>query len=67
MVKLYSSDYVVYDVFHKVPLRFSGWDIIVYWDKLEAEDDCAFNEKVIRCTELPEKLQQELIKQVSRN
>lgn len=62
MVKLNSTDYVLYDRVndHIVSFQYSG-DPIIYGDKTEAMDNCYGNEEVISCTALPTHKQVELL------
>ena len=62
---LISEDYVLYDEANDHVVQFeSSGKIILYGDKQEAIDDCRGNERVIRCTDLPQHWQREIIKQI---
>jgi len=67
MVKLYDTDYVVYNNKTKDVLRFdiSSKEIIIYSDLEEAKRDCYdIDEVVMKTTELPNHLTRELKKQI---
>lgn len=67
MKQLQPTDYVVYNKRVNYPLCFSNGDIIIYNDEEEAEEDCLQFELVIRATELPQHLQEKLLKQINKN
>lgn len=62
MVKLHSTNYVIYDRAndHILSFAFSG-DPIIFGDKEEADEDCRGNEEVVSCTALPTHKQVELL------
>jgi hypothetical protein len=65
MKKLFSTDYVLYDKESDKPIFFTNVnEIVIYGNKLEADEDCRGNEIVIPCTELPLHWQDKLLKQI---
>ena len=65
--KLYDTDYVLYDKANDSVVRWKkDGDIVIFGDKDDAMCDCYGNESVVRCTELPIKFQDELIKQINK-
>jgi len=52
-MKLFKTDYVIYDKANDHVLQDSQGRIILYGDETEAEADLYGNETIISCTELP--------------
>jgi hypothetical protein len=70
MKTLFETDYVIYDTFFDDVSRWdSNKEIVVYASKEDAEDDICpeTNEVAISCTELPQKFQIELLKQINKD
>jgi hypothetical protein len=61
MVKLYSTDFVIYDKANDHIVEFSQGDPVIFGEREEAEMDCRGNEEVISCTALPPHKQVELL------
>lgn len=66
MKQLHSTDFVVYNERVKYPLCFTNGDIIIYNDEEEAEEDCLQFESVIQVADLPQHLQEKLLKQINK-
>lgn len=69
MKKLFNTDFVVYDSFFDDVCRWaSDKQIVIYASKQDAQDDICpdTNEIAISCTELPQKLKDELLKQINK-
>lgn len=62
MVKLNSTDYVVYDRANDHIIEFSQGEPVIFGVRDEAEADCRGNEEVISCTALPTHKQVELLR-----
>lgn len=67
MKKLFETDYVIYDKANDSPLQDSYGRVLLFGNKLEADDDCRGNEIVIPCTKMPIHWQNELINQISKH
>lgn len=65
MKKLFDTDYVLFDKANDTLVKLSNGEVIIYNDKEEAEFDCYGNEYVTKCTNLPQRHQEELIKQLN--
>lgn len=65
-IKLYSTDYVLYDKANDSVVCFSDGHPIIYGIKQEAIEDCYGNEYVISCTDLPKHQQEFLIKNIAK-
>lgn len=69
-IKLYSTDYVLFDKAANCLFKFANGEIVIYGDKAEAEADLVENDEhdfcVTSCTDLPEDLQVEILNQVSK-
>jgi len=63
-MKLFATDYVIYDKANDNVLSDSYGRVILFGDKSEAELDCRGNEIVIPCTDLPTSWQEEIKKQL---
>jgi len=64
MIKLFKTDYVLYDLANDNPLQDSYGRVILFGDKKEADEDCCGNESVISCTDLPKHWQDIIIEQL---
>jgi len=78
--KLYDTDYVLFNPITEDIARFSksstglykdskydpNGDIVLYWDKDEATQDALEGDIVTRCTDLPQKYQDEIIEQLGK-
>jgi hypothetical protein len=65
-IQLYDTDFVVLDI-HKKPLRFhSDENIIIYSDLMEARADRRDEYEVVKCTELPDSIKEEIILQLQQ-
>ena len=67
MKKLFETDYVIYDKANDSPLQDSYGRVLLFGNKLEADDDCRGNEIVIPCTKMPIHWQNELINQINKH
>ena len=67
MKKLFETDYVIYDKANDSPLQDSYGRVLLFGNKLEADDDCRGNEIVIPCTKMPIHCQNELINQINKH
>jgi hypothetical protein len=66
MKQLFETDYVIYDRANDNPLQDSYGRVLLFGDKLEADEDCRGNESVIKCTDLPQHWQDEILKQINK-
>lgn len=67
-MKLFSTDYVIYDRANDHVIQFeSNGNMVIFGDIEEAIEDCRGNEEVIKCTELPIHQQEKLINQLKNN
>ena len=66
MKKLFETDYVIYDKANDHVIQFGNGDVVIFSDKEEAERDCRGNECVIKCTDLPQRWQNEILKQLNK-
>ena len=66
MKQLMPTDFVVYHPEHEYALQHSNADIILYGNKDEAQADCIQDEIAIACTELPQFLQELILKQINK-
>lgn len=64
MKKLFETDYVIYDKSNDNVLQDCYGRILLFGDKAEADNDCRGNEIVIPCTDLPQNLQNQILKQL---
>ena len=67
MKKLFETDYVIYDKANDSPLQDSYGRVLLFGNKLEADDDYRGNEIVIPCTKMPIHWQNELINQINKH
>ena len=66
MKKLFETDYVLFDKDNDTLVRWSKDDsIVIFGSKEDAEFYNYGNESVIRCTDLPQHHQENLIKQLN--
>ena len=66
MKELFSTDYVIYNKESDKPIFFTNVnEIVIYGNKLEADEDCIVNKVAIPCTELPQHWQDKLLKQIN--
>lgn len=66
-IKLYDTDYVLWDKANDTLVRWgSDDDIVIYGDIEDAKEDCYGNEYVTKCTDLPKHHQEELLNQIRR-
>lgn len=62
---LSENDYVLFDKANNNLYCDSYGRVVIFGTKDEAEEDCYGNESVVRCTDLPLKLQLLLITQIN--
>lgn len=66
MKKLHDTDYVIYDEFNDNVLQDSYGRVLIFGDLREAVDDLYGNERVVKCTELPQHWQEIILKQINQ-
>lgn len=65
MKELTDLDLVILDSNNK-PLRFHDGDIVIYNDPNEAKEDCLNGDRVVKGTELHDRLRIEIERQINR-
>jgi len=63
MKTLYETDYLIVKE-NWEPLRFTDGQILIYWEKTEAEEDRKWNERVIHSNEISAQYETELLNQI---
>ena len=63
--QLFDTDYVIYDEANDNVLQDSYGRVIIFGNKDEADSDCRGNEKVLKCTELPQNWKEIILKQIN--
>lgn len=66
-IKLYTTDFVLYDKANDSVVCFSDGYPIIYGIKEEAIEDCYGNESVVSCTDLPKHQQEFIINKIKLN
>tara|TARA_B100001113_G_scaffold265939_1_gene220810 strand:- start:11233 stop:11460 length:228 start_codon:yes stop_codon:yes gene_type:complete len=66
-IKLYKTDFVLYDNANDSVVCFSDGYPIIYGIKEEAIEDCYGNESVVSCTDLPKHQQEFIINKIKLN
>ena len=66
-IKLYTTDFVLYDKANVSVVCFSYGYPIIYGIKEEAIEDCYGNESVVSCTDLPKHQKEFIINKIKLN